>query len=156
ARAGKSAWRRLEPLGAHAVVNGGNCEIAALNWVHYLHAAYEPSVAGSVTRRSKAMLTHRRDVAAERRALHAARVIVCNSERTKSDVVERVGVDPACVRVIYYGSDPARFAAVDDSERIAAKNALGARTDRPLVGFVGALGDRRKAFATGFDGWLGL
>src|SRR5207244_3946310 len=117
ARAGKSMWRRLEPLGARAVVNGGNCEIAAINWVHYLHAAYEPSVAGSVTRRARATLTHRRDVAAERRALHAARVIVCNSERTRSDVVERVGVDPACVRVIYYGSDPARFAAVDDAER---------------------------------------
>lgn len=156
ARAGRAEWRRLQPLGARAVVNGGNCEIAAINWVHYLHAAYAPTTAGSLMQRSKAMLTHGRDAAAERRALQAARVIVCNSNRTKADVVERTGIDAARVRVIYYGSDPVRFARVTDQERASAKTALGARTDRPLVGFVGALGDRRKAFDTVFDAWLAL
>ena len=76
ARAGASEWRRVRRLGARAVVNGGNCELAAINWVHYLHAAYEPSVAGSVLRRSKTMLTHRRDVATERRALQARHLAV--------------------------------------------------------------------------------
>jgi glycosyltransferase involved in cell wall biosynthesis len=156
ARAGRSEWRRLQPLGARAVVNGGNCEIPAINWVHYLHAAYEPLVAGSVLRRAKTMFTHRRDVAAERRALHAARLIVCNSRRTRDDIVDRVGVDSSRVRVVYYGSDPVRFAPVDDEERRAAKTSLGARPDRPLVGFVGALGDRRKAFDTVFDAWVAL
>lgn len=155
-RAGVSAWRRLQPLGARAVVNGGNCSLAAVNWVHYLHAAYQPWVAGSLARRSKSLVTHHRDVAAERRALRSARLVVCNSRRTMADVVDRIGVDPDRVRVVYYGSDPARFARVDDRERAAAKAALSARADRPLVGFVGALGDRRKAFDTVFDAWLVL
>ncbi|HMD36214.1 MAG TPA: glycosyltransferase family 4 protein [Vicinamibacterales bacterium] len=155
-RAGTRAWRHLQPLGARAIVNGGNCSLAAINWVHYVHAAYEPSIAGSLARRSKTLVTHHRDVAAERRALLSARLVVCNSRRTMGDVVDRVGVDPARVRVVYYGSDPARFARVADHERKAAKTALGAPTDRPLVGFVGALGDRRKAFDTVFDAWLAL
>ena len=156
ARAGRAEWRRLEPLGAVAVVNGGNCEIAAVNWVHYLHAAYEPAVGGSFARQSKASFTHRADIAAERRALGMARLIICNSKRTKEDVCDRVGVDAARVRVVYYGSDPTRFAAVDAMVRAAAKAAVGAAADRPLVGFVGALGDRRKAFDTVFDAFLAL
>jgi glycosyltransferase involved in cell wall biosynthesis len=155
-RAGVRAWRRLQPLGARAVANGGNCRLAALNWVHYVHAAYEPATTGSLARRSKTLVMHRRDVAAERRALLSARVIVCNSRRTMADVVDRVGVDPARVRVVYYGSDPARLSRVNDSERAAAKKALGVPADRPLVGFVGALGDRRKAFDTVFDAWVAL
>jgi glycosyltransferase involved in cell wall biosynthesis len=155
-RAGARAWRRLQPLGARAVANGGNCKLATVNWVHYVHAAYEPAHAGSLTRRSKTLLMHRRDVTAERHALLSARLVVCNSRRTMTDVVDRIGVDPARVRVVYYGSDAGRFARVDDDERAAAKKALGARADRPLVGFVGALGDRRKAFDTVFDAWFAL
>jgi glycosyltransferase involved in cell wall biosynthesis len=155
-RAGVRAWRRLQPLGARAVVNGGNCGITAVNWVHYLHAAHEPSIAGSLARRSKSVVAHRDDVAAERRALLLARLVVCNSRRTMTDVVDRVGVEPERVRIIYYGSDPVRFARVGDEARLAAKAALGAAADRPLMGFVGALGDRRKAFDTVFDAWLVL
>ena len=153
--AGRRLWRRLEPLGARAVVNGGNCRLAATNWVHYVHAAYTPAVAGSMARRSKTALVHRRDVAAERAALQAARVVVCNSERTRADVVERVGVDAARAHVVYYGIDSARFARVADPERRRARKAFGAG-DRPIVGFVGALGDRRKGFDTLFHAWTRL
>jgi glycosyltransferase involved in cell wall biosynthesis len=157
ARAGQREWRRLQSIGVQVVVNGGNCHLAgAVNWVHYLHAAYAPLVAGSWGRRSKTAFAHRRDLAAERRALRAARLIICNSRRTRADVIERIGVEPARVHVVYYGSDPERFAPVGDAERVAAKAALGARTDRPLVGFVGALGDRRKGFDTVFHAWVAL
>jgi glycosyltransferase involved in cell wall biosynthesis len=54
--------------------------------------------------------------------------------------------------VVYYGSDPDRLAPVRAAERAAAKAALS-QADRPLVGFVGALGDRRKAFDTVFAAW---
>src|SRR5215211_7805048 len=36
---GQRLWRRLRTSGAQAIVNGGNCVIAGVNWVHYLHAA---------------------------------------------------------------------------------------------------------------------
>lgn len=156
ARSGRRLWRALAPRGAHAVVNGGNCRVAAANWVHYLHAAYEPRVTGSSSRRVKNAFAYRRDLNAEQKALSEARVIICNSQRTRRDVTAKLGIPDERVRVVYYGSDPVRFGSVTDVERIAAKRALGCSSDRPLVGFVGALGDRRKAFDTVFAAWATL
>jgi len=155
-RTGQRVWRRLRSSSAQAIVNGGNCRIAGVNWVHYLHAANPLSSAGSVARRAKVALTHRRDLTAERAALRAARVVICNSRRTRDDVIERVGVDPSRVHVIYYGGDPVRFSLVNGEARAAAKAALSQPPGRPLVGFVGALGDRRKAFDTVFSAWCEL
>lgn len=150
ARAGRRLWDGLRPRGVKAIVNGGNCPVPCANWVHYLHAAYAPLMAGPLGRRAKSALTRRRDLAAERAALPKARVVICNSRRTKEDVVRCLGIVDERVHVIYYGSDPIRFSRVDDQGRLAAKKAMGVSPERPLVGFVGALGDRRKAFDTVF------
>lgn len=155
-RAGRQLWRRLRTRGGRAVVNGGNCRMAAANWVHYVHAAYTPAVAGASARCAKGWLTHRRDLTAEREALRAARVVICNSRRTARDVIERVGVDEARVAVVYYGTDAGRFPPITPGERAEGRALLGASHDRPLVGFVGALGDRRKAFDTLFATWVAL
>lgn len=156
-QAGHRVWRRgIAPRGGCVVVNGGNCAIAGVNWVHYVHAAHAPTLRSTMSRQAQAWLAHRRDVAAERAALGSARLVICNSRRTERDVIERVGVDPTRVRVVYYGSDPDRFGAVSASQRAAARRALGRSADRPLVGFIGALGDRRKAFDTLFDCWTSL
>src|SRR5262245_30871845 len=92
ARQGQRLWQRLSPRGARAVVNGGNCRVAAANWVHYLHAAYQPRVARSAGARARHAVTHQRDVAAERKALREARVVICNSQRTRRDVIDRLGI----------------------------------------------------------------
>jgi len=155
-REGRRVWRRLAPRGVHAIVNGGNCAVGAVNWVHYVHAAYAPTTAGSAMRRMKAASLHRRDTAAERRVIRAARLVICNSHRTRDDVVERIGADPSRVQVVYYGSDETKFSIVDSEQRAAAKRELGYAPDRPLVGFVGALGDRRKAFDVVFAAWADL
>jgi glycosyltransferase involved in cell wall biosynthesis len=155
-RAGHRLWRRLNPRGARAVVNGGNCRVAAANWVHYLHAAYSPQVTGAAARRARSVLSHRRDVKAERSALRLARVVICNSERTRRDVIDRLDIAEDRVQVVYYGSDPVRFGPVTEGERLAAKRAIGCDPGRPLAGFVGALGDRRKAFDTLFTAWTRL
>jgi glycosyltransferase involved in cell wall biosynthesis len=152
ARAGRLEWRRLRSRHAHAIVNGGNCRIPGANWVHYLHAAYAPD---GRHRRAKAMLARRLDLARERAALREARVVICNSRRTKNDVAARLKIPDSRIEVIYYGSDPARFPAVSDDERNRARRAIAAG-DRPLVGFVGALGDRRKGFDTLFAAWRDL
>jgi len=156
AREGRRTWSRLRACRVHAVVNGGNCRVPAANWVHYLHAAFTPVVSGSLARRSKTALTHRRDVAQERNALRQARVIICNSRRTRQDVITRIGVESARAHVVYYGSDPSRFSLVCSGARAQAKEAIGAAPDRLLVGFVGALGDRRKGFDTVFTAWSRL
>jgi glycosyltransferase involved in cell wall biosynthesis len=130
--------------------------MAGANWVHYVHAAYTPHVAGTAADRAKAWLAHRRDLAGERTALHEASIVVCNSQRTARDVIDRVGVPAARVAVVYYGTDPTRVGPVRPDERVWARARLGRVDDRPLVGFVGALGDRRKAFDTLFTAWARL
>jgi glycosyltransferase involved in cell wall biosynthesis len=97
---------------------------------------------------------HRSCVAAERQALTRARLVVCNSARTVEDVVNLVGVERARARRVYYGVDPARFSPSMD--RSAARAALGYHDDRPVILFVGALGDRRKGFDTLFAAWRRL
>jgi glycosyltransferase involved in cell wall biosynthesis len=136
---GRRRARALAARGARVVVNGGNCVWPDVNWVHYVHAVYGASA----------------DRDAECRALHAARVIVCNSRRTRDDVVERIGVDPSRAHVVYYGAD-ARFSPADTAERARAKTALALSLDRPTALFVGALGDRRKGFDTLFAAWAAL
>jgi glycosyltransferase involved in cell wall biosynthesis len=156
ARRGQEVWRQLLPRGVRAIVNGGNCRLSAANWVHYLHAAYVPVTAGSIVRRSKGAWAYARDLAAEQRALRDARVVICNSRRTEEDVIARSGVEASRAHVVYYGSDPVRFSAVGAVDRARAKAALGLSPDRPVVGFVGALGDRRKGFDIVFQAWAEL
>jgi glycosyltransferase involved in cell wall biosynthesis len=156
ARTGRQWFRQLGPRGVRGVVNGGNCCVSSANWVHYVHAAYTPVIAASIGRRVKTALTGQRDLANERSALHAARLVICNSRRTHADVIERVGVDPVRAHVVYYGADPSRLGPVEPSEREAARAALHIEGDRLVVGFVGALGDRRKSFDLLFSAWVTL
>jgi glycosyltransferase involved in cell wall biosynthesis len=155
-RAGDRLWRKLRHRNVRVVGNGGNCHVPAANWIHYLHAAYAPHVSGPFPQRLKASLAHRRDLSAERTALDRARVVICNSRRTRQDVVERLGVPEARAHVVYYGSDPVRFAPVSDETRADARRRLALPPDRPAIGFVGALGDRRKAFDTVFAAFADL
>ncbi len=154
ASTGRRVWRQQQASGARAVVNGGNCPVRAANWVHYLHAAHDPARVGPMARRAKSAFANRRDRTAERDALERATVVICNSRRTQADVVDRIGVPPERTRVVYYGSDPVAFAAATAADRSAARQALGVPLDRPLIGFVGALGDRRKAFDSVFAAWV--
>ena len=152
-RAARRASRVLTRRGARVVANGGNMDARDVSWVHYVHAAYRPS-AGGLVNGAIVRAQYLRHVAAERRALCGARVVICNSARTVTDVVERVGVDPARVRQVDYGIDPARFQPGADSRE--AKGARGLSPDRPLALFIGALGDRRKGFDTLFASWAAL
>ena len=98
----------------------------------------------------------KRNLAAERIALREASIVICNSRRTRDDVVERVGIEAHRAHVVYYGADPVKFSVVSPSGRADAKRELRLDPSRPLVGFVGALGDRRKGFDTLFEAWTAL
>ena len=157
ARRGRRAWARLRPAGARAIVNGGNCRIdGAVAWIHYVHAAYRPELAGAALRRARLAIVHRRDVAAEGASIAAASLVICNSRRTRDDVARAWGVDPSRLAVVYYGGDASRLTPLVPAGRAAARAALGWRADRPVVAFVGALGDRRKSFDTVFAAWTRL
>ncbi len=155
-RAGRRQAARVARQGGRVVVNGGNCAWADVNWVHYVHAAWTARAEGSVLRRAKRAVSHRRALAAERRVLSGARVVVANSEQTRGVLLERLGLEPERVHTLYYGSDPGRFRPPTDAERAEARDRLGWSGDRPVVAFVGALGDRRKGLDTLLSAWRTL
>jgi len=142
--------RAVRRSGGHVVANGGNLDAGDVTWAHYVHAAYEPVAAG-VLNSTLVASRHRQYVAAERRALTQARLVICNSDRTVHDVISCVGVEPGRVRRVYYGIDASRFH--DRVDTGAAKERLGRDARTPLVLFVGALGDRRKGFDTLYAAW---
>ena len=152
-RAARRCVRALEARAPRLLANGGNYDSRDTNWVHYVHAAYTPAVAGSPLRQVVGRWAHRRFVADERRALRQARVVVTNSDRTRSDVVEHAGAAPERVHTVYYGTDADHHRPPTAAERIAARATLGWHDDVPGVAFVGALGDRRKGFDIVFAAW---
>ena len=151
-KTGVKIAQNLSPRGARVLVNGGNCPWGDINWVHYVHAAYTPSTATGLLRRFKQSVSHRSFLAGERKAIGRARLVIANSERTKRHLIENLGVAEDRIRVVYYGIDPDRFRPASDAERRDARAALG-WDDRPVLTFIGALGDRRKGFDTLLDAW---
>lgn len=155
-QAGRSWARRIGGMGGRVVVNGGNCRWGDVNWLHHLNVLDLPNTSGGLGRRLHRRLGHWLYSRDDRAALQAARVIVTTCERNKQDLVDWLGVDPDRVRVVYYGTDPEVFHPAAPGEREALRARFGWPLDRPLLAFVGALGDRRKGFDTLFEAWRTL
>ena len=152
-RAGRRAGNATRASGGRVVVNGGNCTFPDINWVHYIHAAYRSDVTISRVRRLKTWIERPMELRAERTAVRAARVVVCNSERTRRDAIEKLGVSSERAVTVYYGTDAERFYPAAPNVRAALRARLGWSDARPVVLFIGALGDRRKGFDTLFAAW---
>jgi glycosyltransferase involved in cell wall biosynthesis len=149
-RAGRNHTRSSD---VQFVVNGGNCPVPAANWMHYVHAAYRPELPASRLRRWKNRLTRSIALRTERTAAGMAQIVICNSSRTRRDVIEHLGVAPERAVTVYYGCDRARFHPALPVERESLRKRLGWPTGRPVVLFIGALADRRKGFDTLFNAW---
>jgi glycosyltransferase involved in cell wall biosynthesis len=156
------AWagRRSAIVGARhgwrTIVNGANCHFQDVNWVHYVHAAYRPEISNFPVRRLKTAFEYKLNLRDERRALQAARVVICNSELTRRHVTELCGVPSNRTTTVYYGIDPVRFRPASELERAELRTRFKWPVDRPVFVFVGALGDRRKGFDTLFAAWSSL
>lgn len=103
----------------------------------------------------KASVERPLNLASEKQALLQARLVIANSERTRNDLIEGVGVAPERIRTVYYGIDAQCFAPVDEELKQRARRELGF-DHRPKVAFIGALSDRRKGFDTLFNAWMAL
>ncbi len=147
---------------ARIVVNGGNCRTPRVtaNWVHYLHACWSPDGGDRARlpwyRRAKHALAHRQFLREERIALELAPRIIANSQLTAEHIARHYPKVADRVRVVYYGTDADRFALVTPAERAMARESLGLTGDRPVVVFVGALGDARKGFDILLEAWMSL
>jgi glycosyltransferase involved in cell wall biosynthesis len=156
---GKIVAHRVSAVapGTQVVVNGGNCAWPGVNWVHSLHHAWPvcdadaPRWFRAKSRVDKAVARRR-----ERVAISAARLVIANSERTRRDLVELLGVPIESVRRIYLGSDPAMRPATPE-RRAVARRWLGVSMSRSLAVFAGALGyDANKGLDTLVDAWTRL
>ncbi len=151
-RAGREWARKLSPRGGRVIVNGGNCEWTDVNWVHYVHAVYTPRPQSqSPLRGAKLKAEHRLNIQRERRIIGPAKIVIANSERTRRDLVIHVGVPEQRIHTVYYGGDQQRFQPVDAAGRVRSRQEIGLPAGKPLVLFVGALGDRRKGFSVVFQ-----
>ncbi|MEO6212381.1 MAG: glycosyltransferase family 4 protein [Vicinamibacterales bacterium] len=150
------ALRSTHP-GARVVVNGGNCRFADINWVHYVHRAWTGADADApIWFRAKHRVFGARWRHTETAALRAARIVIANSELTRTHLLTHIGIAPDRVQTIYLGAD-ANLGPATPVERAAARHWLGLTADRPAVAFVGALGlDRRKGFDTLWNAWRRL
>ncbi|HEX8501832.1 MAG TPA: glycosyltransferase family 4 protein [Pyrinomonadaceae bacterium] len=159
ARRGREVARAVAARDARArvVVNGGNCPWPDINWAHCVHRAWPAADAGAPAWfKAKNRLTGALARARERRALGRARLVVANSERTRRDLLERLGVEPERVRVVRLGGGAGRGAATE-AERRAARARLGVSEARAVVAFVGALGrDNNKGFDILWLAWQEL
>ena len=155
ARKGLQVARIFGQQGARVVVNGGNCPWPDVNWVHALHAAWENRDASApMWFRLKNYYTKLSARRAEFHALRRTKVVLANSARTRQQIIERIGLVPERIHVVYLGIDSATYRPFGDAERAAARHELGWRTDRPVAAFIGALGyDRNKGFDVLFSSW---
>ncbi len=156
ARAGRKAAASALAGDGRALVNGGNAIACDINWLHYVHAAHTPIARNGALRGAVARWRHRAFLKAEHDAVQAASYVIANSERTRRDAIELLGVAPGDAHTVYYGTDAQRFRPPTEEERDSARAALGWNDDAPGIVFVGALGDRRKGFDSLFDAWRSL
>jgi glycosyltransferase involved in cell wall biosynthesis len=152
-RLGRRWAARVADRGGRVVVNGGNCLWGDINWVHYVHAAYAPAVAGSAAKRLTHAWKRSAFLAEERAALAEARVVVTASHATRRDLRQHLGVPDAKVRTVYYGTDAELARPATALERATIRGRLGWPNGAPVALFVGALGDRRKGFDTVLEAW---
>jgi glycosyltransferase involved in cell wall biosynthesis len=82
--------------------------------------------------------------------------VIANSDRTKQDLVERLSVPADRIHTVYLGIDPTKFRPADGRRRAELRSKFGWPADRPILTFIGGLGDRRKGFDTVFAAWQTL
>lgn len=143
--------------GTRVVVNGGNCDWPDINWVHSVHHAWRlADDRAPAWFRVKNRVTGRLARQRERCAIHAARFVLANSERTRRDLIEHFDLHHERVHTVYLGADDTSARATP-GERVAARAWLNVPDARPLVAFVGALGhDMNKGFDTLWTAWKNL
>lgn len=155
-RVGQHWARRITAQGGRVLVNGGNCDWADVNWVHYVHAAYRPESKVNRVQRAKIAITHSYFRQTEQRNLRQAKIVIANSERTRSDLLTYRLADQSKIRSIYYGIDPTTFYPATPEEVRSLRKQLNLPLNRPIAVFIGALSDRRKGFDVLFEAWKRL
>jgi glycosyltransferase involved in cell wall biosynthesis len=143
--------------GTRVLVNGIGCDWPDINWVHWVHHCWDSyDSTAPIWFKLKHQIETRWAVRAERALLPKAKLVIANSERTRRDLINLVGLEAQNVALVYLGSDP-DWKHLTPQSRKAARAWLELSHDRPVVAFVGGLGhDSRKGFDTLWRAWTSL
>jgi glycosyltransferase involved in cell wall biosynthesis len=156
---GRRIARRVQKRwpGARVLVNGDSCLWPAINWVHYVHHAWdEGPPEGPLWFRTKQRLNAWLVRKRERSAARVGRLFITNSNRTSRDLIERLGVDARLVHTIYLGAE-SEWGPVTREEKAASRKAFSIPDARPIAVFIGSIGhDRRKGFDVLLEAWRRL
>jgi len=152
-RAGKSWSHRLGKREGMTLVNGGNCDLPAVNWVHYVHAAYKPQSQGSILRKIYQSVKRRRHERTERRSFTKSPLMIVNSKRTQRDLEQCLNIPQERMRLVYYSVDLEQFYPASETERAETRESLKWNNDRKVILFVGSPSDPRKGFETLLEAW---
>ncbi len=142
---------------ARVLVNGDSCLWPGINWVHYVHHAWDegPPV-GPLWFRAKKRLSRWMERRQERAAARIGRLFISNSDRTSRDLIERLGVDAGSVHTIYLGAE-SEWGLVTPEEKAASRKSLNISDGRPIAVFIGSIGhDRRKGLDVLLEAWRRL
>jgi len=142
---------------ARVLVNGDSCLWPGINWVHYVHHAWDEGPAeGPLWFRAKQGLNRWLVRKGELSAARMGRVFITNSNRTSRDLIERLGVDAERVHTIYLGAE-SEWGPATPAEKAASRKTLNIPEGRPLAVFVGSIGhDRRKGCDVLLEAWRRL
>jgi glycosyltransferase involved in cell wall biosynthesis len=156
---GKEVARKAlsEDSQARVLTCGGNCAWPGINWVHSLHHAWNVRDSEApFWYRLKNRFAKKQARDRESRSIPIAKLVITNSNRTRKDVIEHLGVDPSRVHRVYLGSD-AEMKPPAHAERQQAREWLRVEESEVVALFVGALGyDANKGFDTLLAAWRNL
>jgi len=153
---GRSLARQYAAKGSRVIVNGGNCQWGDVNWVHYVHAAYQPTSQLGWFYSGKSIIDRQLSLKTERQALQSAKIIIANSEHTQKHLQDHLAIPANKITKVYYGIDPDIFYPAHPTEQRVIRQHLGWSLERKIVVFIGALGDRRKGFDVLLTAWENL
>lgn len=154
----KIARRVLEGWpNARILVNGDNCLWPGINWVHYVHHAWNVGpLHAPLWFRVKQRLARWMALRRERSAAKVGRMFITNSMRTSRDLIDLLGVDAGRVQTIYLGGE-SDWGPISGEEKAAARKSLGVPEGRSVAVFIGSIGhDRRKGFDVLLEAWRKL
>jgi glycosyltransferase involved in cell wall biosynthesis len=156
---GRRVARRLRGKfpNARVLVNGSNCLWPGINWVHYVHHAWDDGpLEGPLLFRARHRLGRWLMRRRERSAARIGRLFITNSDRTSRDLMERLGVDARRIHTVYLGAE-SEWGQVTREEKAASRKALDIPPARAVAVFIGSLGhDRRKGFDVLLEAWRRL
>jgi len=152
-RLGKVWSRKLGLRDGLTLVNGGNCDLPVVNWVHYVHAAYRPKRHGAYLRQLYQAVKEQTHALSERRALNKSPLLIVNSHRTQHDLVKHLNIPKERIRVVYYSVDLNQFYPESEEARATTRRQMGWSNSRKYILFVGSPSDPRKGFDTVLEAW---